>query len=70
MCSYFPVINDTIAKRNKKAGFMCEILVTHPELLFCQLLDYDAARSRMKKLIEKPSDDPNKLPKVGSRRLW
>jgi bridging integrator 3 len=29
-----------------------------------QLLDYDAARSRMKKLIEKPSDDPNKLPKV------
>jgi len=46
MCSYFPIINDTIAKRNKK------------------LLDYDAARSRMKKLIEKPSDDPNKLPKA------
>jgi hypothetical protein len=33
-------------------------------LSYTQLLDYDAARSRMKKLIEKPSDDPNKLPKV------
>lgn len=28
-----------------------------------QLLDYDAARSRHKKLTEKPSDDPSKLPR-------
>ncbi|KDQ21578.1 hypothetical protein BOTBODRAFT_50187 [Botryobasidium botryosum FD-172 SS1] len=46
MCAYFPVINETIAKRNKK------------------LLDYDAARSKVRKLIDKPSDDPNRLPRA------
>jgi len=46
MCSYFPIINENIQKRNKK------------------LLDYDAARSKMRKLIDKPSDDPTKLPKA------
>ncbi|KAN0063786.1 BAR adaptor protein Hob3 [Thecaphora frezii] len=46
MCSYFPEINRTLDKRNKK------------------LLDYDAARSRHRKLIDKPSDDPLKLPKA------
>ena len=29
-----------------------------------QLLDYDAARSKVRKLTEKPSEDTNKLPKV------
>lgn len=29
-----------------------------------KLLDYDAARSRMNKLIAKPSEDPTKLPKA------
>ncbi|KAM5531677.1 hypothetical protein V8D89_014666 [Ganoderma adspersum] len=29
-----------------------------------KLLDYDAARSRMNKLIQKPSEDPTKLPKA------
>ncbi|RXK40994.1 hypothetical protein M231_01624 [Tremella mesenterica] len=29
-----------------------------------KMTDYDAARSKMKKMIEKPSDDPTKLPKV------
>ncbi|WFD03403.1 BAR adaptor protein Hob3 [Malassezia obtusa] len=29
-----------------------------------KLLDYDAARSRHKKLTEKPSDDPSKLPRA------
>ncbi|KIY70610.1 BAR-domain-containing protein [Cylindrobasidium torrendii FP15055 ss-10] len=46
MCAYFPVINEHIAKRNKK------------------LLDYDASRSRLRKLIDKPSEDPNKLPRA------
>jgi len=46
MCSYFPLINESISKRNKK------------------LLDYDSARSKMRKLIDKPSDDPTKLPKA------
>lgn len=46
MCSFFPMINETIAKREKK------------------MLDYDAARSRLRKLIDKPSEDPTKLPKV------
>ncbi|KAJ7682705.1 hypothetical protein DFH06DRAFT_1278238 [Mycena polygramma] len=46
MCAYFPVVNEHIAKRNKK------------------LLDYDAARSKVRKLIDKPSEDPTKLPKA------
>ncbi|EMD37392.1 hypothetical protein CERSUDRAFT_114064 [Gelatoporia subvermispora B] len=29
-----------------------------------KLLDYDSARSRMNKLIQKPSEDPTKLPKA------
>lgn len=48
MCAYFPIVNDTIAKRNKK------------------LLDYDSARSKVRKLIDKPSEDVTKLPKVCS----
>ncbi|KAG9113869.1 hypothetical protein FRC07_007714, partial [Ceratobasidium sp. 392] len=46
MCAYFPVINEGIAKRNKK------------------LLDYDAARSKVRKLVDKPSEDPTKLPRA------
>ncbi|UZJ55878.1 hypothetical protein CBS101457_005198 [Exobasidium rhododendri] len=46
LCSYFPEINKTIDKRNKK------------------LLDYDAARTKHRKLIDKPSDDPSKLPRA------
>ncbi|KAL0956800.1 hypothetical protein HGRIS_002919 [Hohenbuehelia grisea] len=46
MNAYFPVINEHIAKRNKK------------------LLDYDSARSKLRKLIDKPSEDPTKLPKA------
>ncbi|KAJ7179050.1 hypothetical protein C8R46DRAFT_1072311 [Mycena filopes] len=46
MCAYFPVVNEHIAKRNKK------------------LLDYDSARSKVRKLIDKPSEDPTKLPKA------
>ncbi|KAG8825398.1 hypothetical protein FRC17_008686 [Serendipita sp. 399] len=44
MNAYFPVINDTISKRQKK------------------MLDYDSARSKVRKLQDKPSEDPNKLP--------
>lgn len=29
-----------------------------------KLLDYDSARSKLRKLIEKPSEDPTKLPRV------
>ncbi|KAH8929523.1 BAR-domain-containing protein [Atractiella rhizophila] len=43
LCSYFPEINNSIQKRNKK------------------LLDYDSARTRMRKLQEKPNDDPAKF---------
>lgn len=31
-----------------------------------QLLDYDAARSKARKLTDKPSDDSTKLPRVSS----
>ncbi|KAF9227197.1 BAR-domain-containing protein [Gyrodon lividus] len=46
MNAYFPVINEHVAKRNKK------------------LLDYDSARSKLRKIIDKPSEDPTKLPKA------
>ncbi|KAJ7858837.1 hypothetical protein B0H14DRAFT_3632566, partial [Mycena olivaceomarginata] len=29
-----------------------------------KLLDYDSARSKMRKLVDKPSEDPTKLPKA------
>lgn len=29
-----------------------------------KLLDYDSARTKVRKLVDKPSDDPTKLPKV------
>lgn len=29
-----------------------------------KLLDYDAARTKVRKLVDKPSEDPTKLPKV------
>ncbi|KAF8497660.1 BAR-domain-containing protein [Gautieria morchelliformis] len=46
MCAYFPIINETISKRNKK------------------LLDYDAARSKLRKAVDKPGEDGIKLPKT------
>ncbi|KAI5450131.1 BAR adaptor protein Hob3 [Naganishia albida] len=46
LCSYFPTVNEGIAKRNKK------------------MLDYDAARSKVRKLQDKPSDDSVKLPRA------
>ncbi|TFL03111.1 hypothetical protein BDV98DRAFT_565418 [Pterulicium gracile] len=46
MCAYFPIVNEHIAKRNKK------------------MLDYDSARSKVKKLIDKPSEDPTKGPRA------
>jgi len=46
MCAYFPIVNEHIAKRNKK------------------LLDYDSSRGKLRKLTEKPSEDPTKLPKA------
>jgi len=46
LCSYFPEINNSVAKRSKK------------------LIDYDATRSKVRKLTDKPSDDPTKLPKA------
>jgi bridging integrator 3 len=33
-------------------------------LTFSQMIDYDAARSKVRKLTDKPSEDPTKLPAV------
>lgn len=35
-----------------------------------KMLDYDAARSRLRKLIDKPSEDPAKMPKVWILCQW
>ncbi|KAG8925244.1 hypothetical protein FRC02_009814 [Tulasnella sp. 418] len=48
-------------------GKMCSYFPTINEAISKRekkLLDYDAARSRMRKLIDKPSEDPTKLPKA------
>lgn len=34
-----------------------------------QMLDYDAARSKLRKITDKPSEDPTRLPKVLSSHL-
>jgi hypothetical protein len=34
-----------------------------------QMLDYDASRSKLNKIIMKPSEDPTKLPKVDLRSI-
>jgi hypothetical protein len=34
-----------------------------------KMLDYDSARSKQRKLIEKPTEDPTKLPKARLGRL-
>ncbi|KAI7856298.1 hypothetical protein BDC45DRAFT_479950 [Circinella umbellata] len=44
LCSYFPIVEDAIKRRHKKA------------------LDYDNQRAKVRKLIDKPSEDPNRLP--------
>jgi len=31
------------------------------------MLDYDSARAKVKKLVEKPADDSTKLPRVSAR---
>ena len=67
MNAIFPVVNEQINKRNKK---VCSCLTRDPYVVLIaspptsQLLDYDAARSKMNKLIAKPSEDPTKLPRV------
>ncbi|KAI8138093.1 hypothetical protein BJV82DRAFT_632579 [Fennellomyces sp. T-0311] len=44
LCSYYPVVDEAIKRRNKKA------------------LDYDSQRAKVRKLIDKPSEDPHRLP--------
>ena len=69
MNAIFPVVNEQINKRNKKVR-SCLSLETYVVLIASpptsQLLDYDAARSKMNKLIAKTSDDPTKLPRVST----
>ena len=33
-------------------------------LTAAQMIDYDAARARLRKLIDKPSEDPQRLPRA------
>lgn len=64
MNAYFPVINEHISKRNKKVGFSADLRNPFADQGIPKLLDYDAARSKLRKTIDKPSEDPTKLPKV------
>ena len=65
MNAYFPVINEHISKRNKKVRVSAVRTRSLANVgVLPQLLDYDSARSKLRKVIEKPSEDPTKLPKV------
>lgn len=76
LCSYFPEVNKNIEKRNKKVSgelaleeiTLLQEMGGKTDLLSasrrCQLIDFDAARARHRKLIDKPSDDPTKLPRA------
>lgn len=64
MNAYFPVVNEQISKRNKKVSVYLLFISPHVEIPFFKALDYDAARSKLRKTIEKPGEDPTKLPKV------
>ena len=71
LVSYWPEVNNAIAKRNKKVRPLPASLAagrkpsaTLIQLTAAQLPDFDAARTKVRKLSDKPSDDPTKLPKV------
>lgn len=78
LCSYWPEVNTVISKRHKKVRSLLSLLsllslrfvfyINSNELIriyvYLQLLDYDAARSKARKLTDKPSDDSTKLPRV------
>lgn len=64
MNAYFPVVNEHISKRNKKVRSIQlaqNFFLIHDRP---QMIDYDAARSKLRKLIDKPSEDPTKLPRA------
>lgn len=64
MNAYFPVVNEHISKRNKKVRSIQlaqNLFLIHDRP---QMIDYDAARSKLRKLIDKPSEDPTKLPRA------
>lgn len=66
MNAYFPIVNEHISKRNKK---VCNISILScrglsDKGLCSQMIDYDSSRSKMRKLIDKPTEDPTKLPRA------
>ncbi|GJJ06365.1 hypothetical protein Clacol_000556 [Clathrus columnatus] len=64
MCAYFSAVNDTISKRNKKVVSNEFSSLLSVAKYVVQLLDYDAARNRLRKAVDKPGEDPTKLPKA------
>ncbi|KAJ7898151.1 hypothetical protein B0H14DRAFT_2557197 [Mycena olivaceomarginata] len=59
-CALF--VSRTVSKRNKKSRLLAYLRpVTDPDPLF-QLLDYDSARSKMRKLVDKPSEGSHEAP--------
>jgi bridging integrator 3 len=72
-CAYFPDINE--CKQHKLSSFCNDSLLFLPNQFFFdfykgikkrnhKLLDYDAMRARVKKLVEKPDKDPTKVPRA------
>ena len=69
MNAYFPIVNEHISKRNKKVNFSFSVPSTstdprNSDFYSTQMIDYDAARSKLRKLVDKPSEDPAKLPRA------
>lgn len=68
--NYYSTINAAITKREHKVSIpcsLCLISATSYSAAYVQMTDYDSARAKVKKLVEKPADDAGKLPRVGSQ---
>lgn len=65
LCSYLPEVNNLIQKRSKKARVLLLSCALEPdERGLDQLLDYDAAKTKLRKLSDNTSADPIKLRQV------
>ncbi|KAF9229958.1 BAR-domain-containing protein [Melanogaster broomeanus] len=62
--AYFPVINEHYIETEQEGVASSARPRSSLTSVVLKLLDYDAARSKLRKVVDKPSEDPTKLPKA------
>jgi len=63
-CAYFPDINECMASAKSLPRHDLPRIMIGIKKRNHKLLDYDQMRAKVKKLVEKPDNDPGKLPRV------